>query len=213
MTPPHSTDEFPRHFFSRADESPDELFYREPRLVNHIDDATIAALTDYYRETLSQDSTILDLMSSWVSHLPDDIEYARVAGLGMNELELSRNPQLTDFVVHNLNDDPVLPYDAHVFDFVHIVVSIQYLIQPVAVFEEICRTLRTGGQLCVAMSHRLFPTKAVAAFQRLHPSDRVRLVSAYMNRSGFTDIHFIDRSPPDADPLWLVVGRVPGTAA
>ena len=38
------------------------------------------------------------------------------AGLGMNEDELRRNPVLTDFVVHDLNVDPTLPYNDNSFD-------------------------------------------------------------------------------------------------
>src|SRR5438552_10036800 len=91
---------FPREFFQRMDGSADAEFYVEPRLVTHIDDATIAALTQFYRETLPARGAILDLMSSWISHLPPEVEFARVAGLGMNHVELAHNPRLTDFVVH-----------------------------------------------------------------------------------------------------------------
>ena len=69
----------------------DAGFYRQARLVTHIDDATIAALTDFYAEFLPPGSRVLDLMSSWVSHLPEE-EYGRVAGLGMNAEELAANP-------------------------------------------------------------------------------------------------------------------------
>ena len=69
--------------FRRVDETPDPLFYVEPRLVTHIDDATIDALKQVYREILPEGGRVLDLMSSWISHLPEDVSYARVAGLGM----------------------------------------------------------------------------------------------------------------------------------
>jgi len=101
---------FPPESFRRLDESDDADFYAEQRLVTHIDDATIAALTQLYRERLPAGGAILDLMSSWVSHLPPEIGFARVAGLGMNRYELQQNPRLTDFVIHNLNATPELPY-------------------------------------------------------------------------------------------------------
>ena len=41
-------------------------------------------------------------MSCWVSHLPPEIEYWRVIGLGMNEVELQRNERLDSYVVHVL---------------------------------------------------------------------------------------------------------------
>lgn len=199
---------FPDRFFEREDETPDAAFYQEPRFVAHIDDDTIAALTTYYREFLPPGTRILDLMSSWISHLPD-IDYARVAGLGMNERELAANPRLTDSAVHDLNVDPHLPYEDAAFDRALIAVSIQYLVRPLEVFRDLVRVLSPGGRVAVAMSHRCFPTKAILAFRALDPGDRVRLVSTYLHHAGFVDIAFEDRSPPRADPLWIVVGTRP----
>jgi len=196
----------PQGLFARHDESADSDFYREPRFVTHIDDATIAALTEFYRTFIPDDADVVDLMSSWISHLPSEKPYGRVAGLGMNAAELAANPQLSDFSVHDLNADPALPYNADAFDRATIAVSIQYLTRPVEVFKSLGMTLRPGAQICIAMSHRLFPTKAIAAFQRLPPAERVRLVITYLELSGFADVEFIDRSPEGADPLWLVVG-------
>ena len=200
-------DELPGHMFSRQDESPDEQFYSAPRFVTHIDDATINAITEYYREALSPDDVLLDLMSSWISHLPPEVEYKHVTGLGMNQDELDDNPRLDQRVVHNLNTNPFLDFPDNHFDAVMIVVSIQYLARPFEVFPEIGRVLKPGGQCIVAMSHRLFPTKAIYAFQAMTPADRVKLVSRYMQQTGLLeDVQFIDRSPEAADPLWIIHG-------
>ena len=102
---------FPDGFFARADEASDALFYTQPRYVTHIDDATIAALTQVYREVLPAGGDVLDLMSSWVSHLPDDLPLSRVAGLGMNKAELERNARLSERSVHDLNEDPDIKPD------------------------------------------------------------------------------------------------------
>ncbi len=198
----------PAAMFQRVDESADSEFYAEPRFVAHIDQATIDALSDFYRTFLPRGSDVLDLMSSWISHLPEDVDYQRVAGLGMNREELQGNPRLDDFVVHDLNDDPVLPFSASSFERVILAVSIQYLIRPVEVMASVHDVLRPGGQICIAMSHRLFPTKAIAAFQQFGSEDRVRLVARYLGMGGFSDVQFLDRSPTGADPLWLVVGSV-----
>ncbi len=202
---------FPDRFFEREDEAADSAFYREPRFVAHIDDDTIAALKAYYGEFLPTGARVLDLMSSWISHLPE-VDYARVAGLGMNERELAANPRLTDHVVHDLNIDPTLPYGDRAFDRALIAVSIQYLVRPRAVFRDLYRVLAPGGRVAVAMSHRCFPTKAILAFRALGPSDRVRLVSTYLHQAGFVDIHFDDRSPASADPLWIVAGTRGGSS-
>lgn len=202
---------FPAHFFRRADEGDDALFYREPRFVQHIDRATIGALTDFYREAIAEGSRVLDLMSSWVSHLPDDVAYGRVSGLGMNRAELEDNPRLDDFAVHDLNRDPALPYGEGEFDAAVCAVSVQYLTRPLEVFASVWRVLRPGGLCAVAISHRMFPQKAVAIWQSLAPADRVRLVGSYFALTpGWEEPRVLDRSPPDADPLWIVVARRSG---
>ena len=203
------TEEMPEHWFDRVDSSADERFYLQPRMVAHIDDATIEQLSEFYGSFIPAGADVLDLMSSWISHLPDDLPLGRVAGLGMNAEELDNNKQLSDWCVHNLNTQPVLPYANHAFDRILIAVSIQYLVKPVEVLTSAKEVLKPGGRICIAMSHRLFPTKAIAAFQRLAANDRIQLVMYYLTAAGFVDVEFVDRSPPNADPLWLVVGRSP----
>lgn len=201
------TDELPAALFQRQDNSPDTHFYQQPRLVTHIDTATIDNITEFYRDFLPAGCDVLDLMSSWISHLPEEISYGSVVGHGMNAEELKANPRLSDSLVQDLNANPQLPFESATFDRACIVVSIQYLIKPVEVLSEVLRTLRPGGKLSVAMSHRCFPTKAILAFHQLSPNDRVALVREYLQRSGFVNVEFLDRSPEGADPLWLVIGE------
>ena len=202
--------EFPTGFFDRIDTQPDGEFYRQPRFVQHIDQVTIDALTEWYGEFLFEGADVLDLMSSWVSHYPPELSLGRVAGLGMNTEELAANPRLTEHCVHDLNAEPELSYAAGAFDRVTIAVSIQYLVRPVETLRSTAQVLRPGGQLSVAMSHRMFPTKAIRAFHQLPPGERVRLVGAYLDQAGFDEVAFVDRSPPTGDPLWIVGGAVPG---
>src|SRR5579859_3476156 len=86
--------EFSPEAFRRHDESPDPLFYLQPRFVTHIDDAAVEAVTQLYRDTFPPGGAILDLMSSWVSHLPPEVAFARVVGVGLNRRELAANPRL-----------------------------------------------------------------------------------------------------------------------
>lgn len=199
--------------FERYDESPDERFYSSPRLVTHIDDRAIAAVTELYREHLPSDGAILDLMSSWVSHLPSDIRYSRVVGLGMNEEELKRNPRLDNYVIQNLNSNSRLPFGNAEFDGCGICVSIDYLARPVAVLQEVGRVLKAGSPLIVTFSNRCFPDKAIAIWLQLEDQGRIRLVESYLGDAGnFQNIRSLDRSPRRmfSDPLYAVIGESTG---
>jgi SAM-dependent methyltransferase len=205
--------QIPEEAFRRADESPDEEFYRTPRIVTHIDDGAIAAVTQLYREFFPPGGEILDLMSSWVSHLPPEVVYRRVIGLGMNEVELRRNDRLDSHLVQNLNTNPELPFGDAEFDGAGICVSIDYLTQPVEVLREVGRVLRVGSPSIISFSNRCFPSKAVAIWHRLDDRGHMRLVEQYLHEAGnWNEIQSLDRSPRRlfSDPLYAVVGRSTG---
>ena len=203
----------PETAFRRADETPDERFYREPRFVTHIDAGAIAAVTQLYRDYLPAGGAVLDLMSSWVSHLPPEVSYSRVVGLGMNEAELRRNERLSSYVVQNLNADPKLPFADGEFSGAGITVSVDYLTQPVAVLRELGRVLAAGAPVVITFSNRCFPTKAVAIWHHLDDQGHMELVAGYLEEAGnWTEITQLDRSPRAArlgrgDPLYAVVAR------
>jgi len=142
------------------DASDDVLFYAEPRFVQHLDGAFRARLTRLYRERLASRAVVLDLMSSWVSHLPDDVQYERVVGHGLNEKELAANKRLDSYWLQNLNIDQTIPLKNDSVDATLIVAGWQYLQYPEAVSAELLRIMRPGGQLIVAFSNRMFFTKA-----------------------------------------------------
>jgi len=203
---------------AREDESPDSLFYTEPRMVAHIDATAIAQVTAIYRELLaplSPHGRILDLMSSRYSHLPTDLPLAEVVGLGMNADELAENPQLTSSVVHDLNADPRLPFDDESFDAALNTVSVQYLTQPVAVFRDMARILKPGAPYAVVFSNRMFPTKAVLAWRMRDDQGHLALVRDYFAASGlYGEPEVIARpSKPGiwfgggSDPLYAVIAR------
>jgi SAM-dependent methyltransferase len=201
--------------FDKLDAEEDELFYEPSRLVQHIDDGAIAALTEFYRTALPAGGVLLDLMSSWVSHLPPEIAYAQVIGHGMNAEELAANPRLTRRFVQNLNRDPNLPLADASIDAAAICVSIQYLQRPVAVLREVARVLRPDGPLVVGFSNRCFWTKAVAVWRALDDAGHVRLVGHYLRHAGFAAIesHRLAEWVEDrSDPMIAVVGRAPGRA-
>ena len=201
--------ELPATAFAKLDPAPDGLFYALPRFVTHIDSGAIAAVTALYRKVLPPGGTILDLMSSWVSHLPDDVSYATVIGHGLNADELAANPRLDRSFVQDLNADPVLPLDDASVDAVTCCVSVQYLQQPVAVMRELRRVVRPGGCVVFTFSNRCFPTKAIAIWSRLGGAERVRLVGLCLDQAGFPDVQSFDLLPEGGpgDPLHAVVAR------
>jgi SAM-dependent methyltransferase len=202
-----SSDQLQPEHFLRADESDDGIFYEQPRLVTHIDDPACAALNDYFREHLPAGGDILDLMSSCVSHLPWDVEYKSVTGVGMNQVELDDNKQLTERLVHNLSNNPTPPIADNSFDGCMITVSVQYLIHPVHVFGEIARVLRSGSRCIVSFSNRCFPTKAIALWHQMDDIGHAKLVGYYFNESGgFEAPQFenISPNPGETDPLYVV---------
>ena len=203
---PPELPELPARAFDKADPASDTLFYRQPCFVAHIDPDAIAAVTRLYREVLPPGGVVLDLMGSWISHLPDDISYAEVIGHGMNAEELAANPRYDRRFVQSLNDSAALPLADASVDAVTICVSVQYLQQPVAVMQEVRRVLRPGGPVVITFSNRCFPTKAVAIWQALAGPDQCRLVELYLHRAGFADATSRELDSTD-NPVWAVVGR------
>ncbi len=207
-----------QRFFRRIDESDDASFYSAPRMVVHIDDGAIAAVGEIFSSRIPRGAAILDLMSSWRSHLPREIAPTRVTGLGMNRAEMEDNPALTEVVVHDLNRDPHLPFADAEFIAVLLTVSVQYLIHPIAVFADVGRVLKAGAPFIVSFSNRMFHTKAVAIWLEATEDQRVGLVRKYFVDSAvFGQIEVIDRSRRPGplsdpiwaagDPIWAVAGR------
>jgi SAM-dependent methyltransferase/FKBP-type peptidyl-prolyl cis-trans isomerase 2 len=215
------TDFFCAEAFGRDDASPDSRFYSEPRYVQHIDDTAIEMAKNTYGRFLKNDMQVLDLMSSWQSHLPENLHYRRLVGLGLNERELRKNNQLTEQMVQDLNLNSKLPFESKSFDAVVCTVSVEYLIDPLAVFKEVGRILRTDGYFILTFSNRWFPTKAIKIWKELHEFERMGLVLEYFIRSGgFKNLQTYsirglprphdDKYFPDlsfSDPIYAVWGQ------
>ena len=180
---------------NKLDDSDDSLFYSYPRFVTHVDDSFLEQLTQLYRERLQPNTRILDLMSSHVSHLPEEMEFAHVEGHGMNQDELTDNPRLNHYFIQNLNANPQLPLPDQDFDAVLNCVSVQYLQYPDAVLAEIHRILKPGGIAIISFSNRMFFQKAIAAWRDGTEASRVELVKGYFNSvPGFSKPEVIARN-------------------
>ncbi len=192
---------------NKLDNADDALFYDYPRFVNHVDDRFIQQLTDLYRQRLTPNTRILDLMSSWVSHLPSEMKFAHVEGHGLNAEELAKNPRLDHYFVQNLNQNQILPLADQSFDAVINTVSVQYLQYPETIFAEIHRVLKVGGIAIISFSNRMFYQKAIQAWRDGSESDRTKLVFNYFASvpKGFTKPELGANVPPSS-PFLAMLG-------
>jgi len=217
--------DFPASAFERADESDDSRFYATDRFVSHLDRAALDTVERIIGTLVVEESpAVLDLMAGWDSHLPAELRPARVVGLGLNRNELERNPALDEFVLHDLNADPRLPFPDATFDVVLNTVSVDYMTRPVEVFREAARVLGPGGLFLVVFSNRMFPAKAVRIWRESSEEERVVLVDELFARSGaFGETRlFVSRGAPrpeddkyagtglPSDPIYAVYAEVPG---
>jgi SAM-dependent methyltransferase len=210
----------------REDEEPDAVFYVQPRFAHHLDAACRQQIAALYARLLPAHARVLDLMTSWTSHLPDRAwpqgAPQHLAGLGLNGQELDANRLLHERVVKDLNERPQLPWADDQFDAVLCTASIEYLIHPLAVVGEVRRVLKPGGLFAVSFSDRWFPPKAIRIWSELHPFERAGLVASLLAATGFDDLHCetlrgLKRPEDDkysaqrafSDPLFAVWGRVP----
>lgn len=177
----------------------------------HIDELAIAAVGRVFREQIPANLVVLDLMSSWRSHWPTDHAKKRLVGLGMNAAEMADNPDLDDYVVHDLNRDPELPFGEDFFDAVVVTVSVQYLTRPIETFQQVNRVLKPGGVFIVTFSNRMFPTKAVRLWRGASDQGHLDLVVSYLEYAGeFEGIKGGLTNPEDrgrGDPLFAVIAR------
>lgn len=202
--------------FLRYDESDDSVFYEAPRFVYHIDDGAVKSLTEFYSSVFppsgSDDVAMLDICSSWVSHYPPGYKAGKIVALGMNEEELKANKEASEYVVHDLNLEPDLPFPDNSFDIITNAVSVDYLNKPLEVFQEIHRVLKPGGKAYMSFSNRCFPTKAIALWTATGDEDHIWIVGSYFHYSvpgGFHEPKAKDISPRGglfgkSDPMYVV---------
>ena len=185
--------------FDRVDENDDQIFYSIDRFVDHLDSQALQTIEMVHgRVIIEAKPQILDLMAGWNSHIPQGINPKGVIGLGLNKNELMENKTLTDFVIHDLNKNPDLPFPDHFFDAVLNTVSVDYMIRPFEVFKEVGRILKPGGVFIVSFSNRMFPEKAVKIWKESDEEGRVLLVEEYFEASGMFEkpTLFISKGKP-----------------
>ena len=169
----------------KQDEMPDELFYSQPRFVNHLDKNFRSRLTELYRHYLRNDFIVLDLMSSWVSHLPNNVKYKRVIGHGMNSQELISNKRLDEYWVQNFNINTILPLESETVDCILIVAGWQYLQKPEQIAEELFRILSPRGKIIISFSNRAFWSKAPRIWTETSIDERIEYIISILANNSF----------------------------
>lgn len=222
--PDNPSDFYSEYPFNRENNENDTDFYEKARLVNHLDDMAISQVKSIYGELLPAGCKVLDLMSSWTSHLPDSLTNYEATGLGMNEEELKQNNALSDYIVQDLNRNTLLPFLDNCYDAVICTASIEYLTQPLEVLSEIARITKPGGVFVTTFSDRWFPGKEISLWSEMHPFERQGLILDYYIKTGsFEDLHtesvrgllrpYDDKYINEtyiSDPIFAVWGRVRG---
>ena len=202
---------------NKSDISDDEIFYQQPRFVHHLSDSFRNRLTSLYSEYLLNHHIILDLMSSWVSHLPSNISYKKVIGHGMNEAELSSNKRLDTFWVQNLNKTQNMPIEDSSIDVGLIVAGWQYLQYPEKVSLELSRVIKSDSLLIISFTNRAFWTKAPNIWTYSSDEKRIEYVTSVLTSNGWRIEKILNEKTQDkklfgfysseSDPFFSVIAR------
>ncbi|ABM75612.1 Hypothetical protein NATL1_10541 [Prochlorococcus marinus str. NATL1A] len=202
---------------NKSDISDDGIFYQQPRFVHHLSDSFRNRLTSLYSEYLLNHYIILDLMSSWVSHLPSNISYKKVIGHGMNEAELSSNERLDKFFVQNLNKKQNMPIEDSSVDVGLIVAGWQYLQYPEKVSLELSRVIKSDSLLIISFTNRAFWTKAPNIWTYSSEEKRIEYVTSVLTSNGWRiekiliektqDKRLFGFYSSESDPFFSVIAR------
>ena len=202
---------------NKSDISDDGIFYQQPRFVHHLSHSFRNRLTSLYSEYLLNHHIILDLMSSWVSHLPSNISYKKVIGHGMNEAELSSNERLDRFFVQNLNKKQNMPIEDSSVDVGLIVAGWQYLQYPEKVSLELSRVIKSDSLLIISFTNRAFWTKAPNIWTYSSEEKRIEYVTSVLTSNGWRIEKILNEKTQDkklfgfysseSDPFFSVIAR------
>ena len=182
-----------KHQRQKLDESNDEEFYSDPKFVYHLDANFRRYLTGVYENEIKEFSTVLDLMSSWDSYLPEGKKYKSVIGHGLNKQELEKNKIFDSYWIQNFNINQKIPLESESIDYCLIVAAWQYLQYPENLTKEIVRILRNQGKIIIAFSNRAFWHKAPNIWTSSTEEERVKYVRKVLITNGFNEPRIIKK--------------------
>ena len=171
----------------KLDESNDEYFYADPKFVYHLDLNFRKYLSNIYKKEIKDNSTVVDLMSSWDSYLPSEKSYKKVIGHGLNKKELERNKILSNFWIQNFNLSQIIPLESESVDYCLMVAAWQYLQYPEKLTKEIARILNNRGKIIIAFSNRAFWHKAPNIWTNSSEEERLKYVRKVLISNGFDE--------------------------
>ena len=205
------------HDREKMDIADDQIFYQNARYVHHLSASFRTRLTKLYSEYLLNHHVILDLMSSWVSHLPSNIRYKKVIGHGMNEAELSSNNRIDRFWIQDLNKTQNIPIEDSTVDVGLIVAGWQYLQYPEKVSLELSRIIKSDSLLIISFTNRAFWTKAPNIWTYSSEDKRIEYVKSVLCNNGWRIEKILNEKTQDkklfgfystdSDPFYSVIAR------
>jgi len=89
-------------------------------------------------------------------------------------------------------------------------VSVDYLVKPMEIFNEISRVLKPGGLAIMSFSNRCFATKVIKIWLNTSDLEHVFIVANYFHFTpGFDNPQAFDISPNPGvtDPMYIVQAR------
>ena len=175
----------------KIDESNDEDFYSSPKFVYHLDANFRTYLSSIYKNEIKDNSTVVDLMSSWDSYLPLEKKYKQVIGHGLNKDELEKNKILDSFWNQNFNLNQKIPLDSSSIDYCLMVAAFQYLQYPEALTRDIARILSDKGKIIISFSNRAFWHKAPNIWTSSTEEERLKYVRKVLISNGFEEPRII----------------------
>ena len=201
----------------KVDISNDYIFYQKPRYVNHLSSSFRERLSRLYSEYLCNHHVVLDLMSSWISHLPTHTKYKKVIGHGMNELELRANNRLDSFWVQNFNEIQNIPLEDSSIDVALVVAGWQYLQYPEKVSLELSRILKSDSLLLISFTNRAFWSKSPNIWTYSSEDKRIDYVKNILSTNGWRVEKIVNEKTYDnklfgfytieSDPFFSVIAR------